>query len=205
MNYTHTLAALKTRSEVTTGAGKDLAKCLNPLNGQYGFSESVYQFGLNNGFDWSTLFALPQKQVMRAIQFACAIVAGNRLYFDYTHARVLCAARLAGNYDLNTDAIIGLAAGIKSPTANYRGITSSAVNQLFAQSHKLTTVQTKVSNMTGRNGWAQVSGVTFAAPTVNHSIALNLEHQMVVKFFDLIDASTQNQIDAMIAKGNGEK
>lgn len=195
--FSSLVTTLKARAAMSAGAAKDLEKCFNPKS-QYCFSETTLIMGEKSGVDFELLFTLPQKQIFRAIGFINALVSGIPGDFDYTHARILCAMRLAGAHDLNTDALTALAAGVISPTANTRGISSGAVNRMFSRSHKLTTVNTKVSNMTGKNGFSQVLGMTFAAPgETNHTIALNDTHPMIKRFFTVIDGATLGQIDAM--------
>lgn len=203
--YKHLIDVLTARAAVTPGAAKDLARVLNPENALYGFTEACMLKGQELGFDWEVIFSLPQKQIFRATQFINALLSGIPANFDYTHARILCAMRLAGSYDLNTDAIIHLTAGSRvTGDANLRGVTSSAVNRMFALSHKLGTVQTKISNMTGKNGFSQITGMTFGEPSKqNHALSLNLEHPAVVAFFAVIDNATAGQIDAM-SEGKGE-
>lgn len=200
--FSSLVAALTARASITEGAAKDLARVLDVTNLQYGFTESTMVEGEKCGIDWEVVWSLPQKQIFRTTQFINALVSGNRLHLDYTHARILCAMRLAGSYDLTTDAVQHLAAGTHSAAVNTRGVTSGAVSRMFTQSHKMNTVKTKVSNMTGVNGWSQVCGLTFADPRKqNHTISLNLDHEISKRFFALIDASTVGQIDAMNEKG----
>lgn len=200
-SYASLVSTLTTRASLTPGAFKDLSKCFNAKS-QYHFAESTMLQGEKYGVDFNELFTFPQKQIFRAIGFINALVSGTPSDFDYTHARIICAARLAQSYDLHTDAIAALAAGIINPVANTRGITSSAVNRLFSQSHKLSTVHTKISNMTGKNGFAQLFGITHAIPgEQNHAITLNHDSAMVKRFFSIIDNASMGQIDAMNEKG----
>lgn len=203
-SYATLVSTLSARASITPGAQKDLAKCFKATS-QYHFAESTMQAGEKFGVDFNLLFTFPQKQIFRAIGFINALVSGKPSDFDYTHARIICAARLAQSYDLHTDAIAALAAGIINPSANVRGITSSAVNRLFSQSHKISTVHTKISNMTGKNGFAQLFGITFAIPgEQNHAISLNHDSEMVKRFFAIIDNATIGQIDAMNEKAKSE-
>lgn len=180
-------------------AKTDLAKCLDVANIKYGFAQSTYDAGVNYGVDFDLIFSLPQKQIMRAVQFINALSAGTYKNFDYTHARILCAMKLAGSYDLNTDAIVALAGATRNPNANTRGISSSALNAMFSSAHGASTVQTKMSNSTGKNGIYQAMGLTFGAPGErNHLVSLNNEHPMTVRFFDLINRATTGQINELI-------
>lgn len=200
-SYASLVSTLAARAALTPGATKDLSKCFK-TGSQYFFAESTMIEGEKFEIDFNHLFNFPQKQIFRAIGFVNALVSGIPSDFDYTHARILCAARLAKSYDLHTDAIAALAAGIINPDANTRGITSSAVNRLFSQSHKISTVHTKISNMTGKNGFSQAFGMTFAIPgEQNHAIVLNHNSEIVKRFFSIIDNASRGQIDAMNEKG----
>jgi hypothetical protein len=162
------------------------------------FTEKTLAEGEKLGVDFEMVFDLPQKQVKRATQLVNALSSADYKSIDYTHARILCAMKLAGSYDLNTDAITALAAGVINPNANTRGIARGAVNALFAKSHGLSTVQTKVSNSTGKNGIYQALGVSFAAPGErNHTVTLNTDSPIVKRFFDLIDRATVGQLEEL--------
>jgi hypothetical protein len=203
-SYKSLLEALTVRAHLTEGSWDDLEKCVNlsPTAPQYIFNESCCALGETLGVNWVDSFNLPQKQVMRLIQMIGAISSKQLTHFDYTHARVLCAMRLAGVYDLNTDALASLASGTRDGRSNTRGITSSAVNQMFSLAHRRSTVDTKISNMTGKNGFSQVQGMTWANPGErNHAISMNHDHAVVKAFFKVIDGATLGQIDAMNAKG----
>lgn len=180
----------------------DIAKCLTS-SPRYGFSLSVHDAGAAYGVDWCAVFALPQKQVMRAIQFVSAVSRKSYVDFDYTHARILCAMKLAGSHDLNTDAICALAGATFNPDANTRGISRDNLNRMFASRHGASTIQTKMSNSTGKNGFYQSIGLTFAKPDErNHTVSLNDTHDLVIAFFDAINKATTGQIDDM--KGTEE-
>ena len=159
-------------------------------------------YGEKMGVNFKGIFELPQKQIFRTTGLLNALLVGMVGDFDYTHARILCAMRLAGVYDLNRDALKALAAGVRVTTANTRGITSSAVNAMFSRSHNKGTVDTKVSNMCGGNGFSQVIGMTFAEPgKKNSTVTLNVDHPLIVRFFEVIDSASLGQIAAMNEKG----
>lgn len=180
----------------------DIAKCLTDST-RYGFSQSVHDAGVGYGVDWCAVFTLPQKQVMRAIQFVSAVSRKSYADFDYTHARILCAMKLAGSHDLNTDAICALAGATFNPQANTRGISRDSLNRMFTAKHGASTIQTKMSNSTGKNGFYQSIGLTFGAPgETNHTVSLNDVHPLVIAFFDAINRATVGQIDEM--KGKAE-
>jgi len=204
-SYSTLVATLKKRAAQTPGATDDLARCFD-VKSQYHFSESCLALSNKLGIDLSVIFSdsipLPQKQIFRMTGFINALATGLLGDFDYTHARILCAMRLAGVYDLTTGALTALAANERKTDANLRGITSGAVNRMFSRSHKMGTVKTKVSNMTGKNGFSQVTGMTWANPTQqDHTIMLNHEHPAIKMFFQVIDNATIGQIDAMNDKG----
>jgi hypothetical protein len=140
---------------------------------------------------------------MRAVQFINALSSANYSNLDYTHARILCAMRLAGSHDLTTDAISALAGATRTDRVNTRGISYSALNSMFSKTHATGTIQTKVSNSTGKNGFYQFLGLTWGAPGErNHTVSLNDESPLVKRFFDLINAATTGQLEQM--KGTTE-
>jgi len=194
-SYSSLLASLVSHKAAAT----DLAKCIDQSNIKYGFSEKTFTAGNAYEIDWVLVFSLPQKQIMRAVQFVNALSTGAYKNFDYTHARILCAMKLAGSYDLNTDAIIALAGATRNPAANTRGISTSALNAMFSSAHGASTVQTKMSNSTGKNGIFQAIGLTFASPgEQNHTVSLNTESPIAVRFFELINRATTGQIEELV-------
>lgn len=183
-------------------AKTDLAKVIDSANLKYGFAESTLTAGESYGVDFDAVFSLPQKQIMRAVQMINALATASYKHLDYTHARILCAMKLAGSYDLNTDAIIALAGAIRTDSANTRGISYSALNKMFASVHAPGTVRTKVSNSTGKNGIYTVMGMTWGAPGErNHTVSLNSESALVKRFFDLINNATTGQLEELIEGG----
>jgi hypothetical protein len=195
-SYTSLVANLQAHKAAKT----DLAKCIDTGNLQYGFTQSTANYAEKMGIDLTPLFSSStgQKQIMRCIQFLNALESKVYKNLDFTHARVLCAMRLAGSYDLTYDAIIALCAGVRSGTANTRGISYSVLNKMSASKHGLNTVSTKVSNSVGANGFYQVLGLTFGAPgTVNRTVSLNDSHPLVTRFFEVINSATVGQLDEM--------
>lgn len=165
----------------------------------FAYTLKTHTEGVKLGVDFEMVFNLPQKQIKRTTQLINALTSGDYKNIDFTHARILCAMKIAGSYDLTTDAIIALAAGIIAPTVNTRGISRGAINALFAKSHGLTTVQTKMSNSTGKNGIFQALGVSWAPPGErNHAVTLNLDSPIVKRFFDLIDRATTGQLSEIV-------
>lgn len=198
LKMSNTYKTLVAQLSAHRAAKTDLAKCINAANPKFGFSESTLKAGTAYGVDFAGIFNLPQKQVMRALQFINALIAGDYTGFDYTHARILCAMKLAGSFDLTTDAITALASATRTDKVNTRGIGYSALNTMFAKHHNISTVKTKVSNSTGVNGFYQYIGVTFAAPRErNHTIALNDTSPLVIRFFELINRATVGQLESM--------
>ena len=174
-------------------------QCLFKANSCFAFTEQTHREGEKLGVDFAMVFDLPQKQIKRTTQLINALSAGDYKNIDYTHARILCAMRLAGSYDLTTDAVIALAAGVIGEGINTRGISRSAVNALFSSSHGLSTVQTKVSNSTGKNGIYQCLGVSWGAPGErNHTISLNTDSPIVKRFFSLLDNATVGQLGELV-------
>jgi len=205
VSYSTLVVTLKKRALQSPGATDDLARCFD-VRSQYHFSESCLALAEKLSIDLSVIFSdsipLPQKQIFRMTGFINALATGILGDFDYTHARILCAMRLAGAYDLTTGALTALAANERKTESNLRGISSSAVNRMFSQSHRMSTVKTKVSNMTGKNGFSQVTGMTWATPGEHdHTIMLNHDHAAIKMFFKVIDGASIGQIDAMNEKG----
>jgi hypothetical protein len=194
-SYTARIAQLRALKCATTPDILPLFK----ENSVFAFTQKTFEEGVKLGVDFEMVFNLPQKQIKRTTQLVNALSSGDYKNIDYTHARILCAMKIAGSYDLTTDAIIALAAGVMSPDVNTRGITRGAVNALFERSHGLSTVQTKMSNSTGKNGIFQAMGVTWGAPGErNHSVTLNLDSPIVKRFFDLIDRATTGQLSEIV-------
>lgn len=156
---------------------------------------------VSKGVDPAVALRLPQKQVKRFCQFAGALVHRSIKDFDYTHARVLLAMREAGDKNLARDAVVALAASIISPMANTRGITRAQINALFSCRHGVSTVETKVSNSTGKNGFYQALGMTYGKPgQQNREFTLNRSHPLVGLFFQVMDAATEGQLREMVGE-----
>lgn len=194
-SYTQLVAILKAHKGATSD---DIA----PMFGDrscFAFTQTTCDYGHALGVDWAMVFALPQKQIKRTAQLINALQIADYKNIDYTHARILIAMRLAGEFELTTDALTALAANKRSESVNTRGVNFSAVNALFARSHGVSTVRAKVSNSTGKNGIYQVLGVTWAIPGErNHSIALNPDSLVVKRFFALLDSATTSQLASMV-------
>lgn len=195
--------ALATLEAHPARAKSDIAVCFKPSSKHY-FDRKTYDAGIALGVDWSVALKLPQKQVKRLTQLVNAVSSGVVGMLDATHARALIAMRLAGSFNLTTDAVTALAAGVYRDGINTRGVGVSQVRAMFARSHGLSTVQTKISNSLGANGLYQVTGMTYGQPgKQNREFALNEEHPMVVAFFDLINRATVGQIEALAGEGEG--
>lgn len=197
--YATARAMLETNAARTEGAMKDLSACLSD-KGKYAFTEHTFSQGQALGVDWAKILALPrQKQVKRAIQFVNALSTGLLGDFDYTHARVLIALDQAGEYKLCTDALIALTSNTRSATANTRGVTGGAINRVFTYAHARSTVETKISNSTGVNGWADMLGLTFSEgkPRAhNHAVGVNRTSPLFARFAEVMRSQTAGQVDA---------
>jgi hypothetical protein len=167
----------------------------------YTYTALVHAKALECGVDLETVLRLPQKQVKRFSQFLGALVHNNVERFDYTHARILIAMREAGSNNLTRDAVVALASGTISPSANTRGITRAQINALFSKRHNPSTVEAKVSNSTGANGFYQSIGLTYGKPgAVNREFSLNMTHKMTQYFFSVIDSKSEAQLSGMVPK-----
>lgn len=200
MTNSNTFVSLVSLLNAHKAASTPDIKCVvDTANLKYGFSEQTLVAGENYGADFPAIFSLPQKQVKRAVQLINALATATYENLDYTHARILCAMKLAGSYDLNADAIIQLAAAKREGDANTRGISFTAISKMFSRVHSLDTVKSKVSNSIGKNGIYQSMGLTWGAPGErNHTVSLNNDHPMVARFFDLINKATTGQIEQLV-------
>lgn len=195
LSYSQALDILRAHAAV---ASPDIQVCFKPSS-QHFYSETMHAWAVAKGIDVGAMFKLPQKQVKRFTQFLGVMVSGVLGDLDYTHARILVAMKLAGSYALTTDAITTIAANARSGDVNTRGVSLGAVNRIFKQSHGISTVQTKISNSTGKNGFYQVVGITSAeAGKRNHAVTLNESHPLTARFFELINGASAGQIDAMM-------
>lgn len=196
-DYKSLVSSLVARSLESPGAGKDLARCINAANPIYGFAESTVNNKYVADVDFENLFRLPQKQVFRAIQFINTLVSGSIEKFDRTYFRTLIALHAAGKYNLTTDAVHALASNTRNAACNTRGISLGTINAAGVRAHGLSTVTTKVSGSTGKNGVYQVLGVTFADSSTNHEIVLNSDSIMVHRFFEIVSKATTKQLETM--------
>lgn len=180
----------------------DIQYCINPDNKTHGWDKGTHDYALTLGADIEAQFKLPQKAVKRFTQFVRALQAGIPERFDYTHARVLLAMRAAGTYKLTRDAVVTLAANKIAPGVETRGVTRGQINTLFKYAHGLKTVESKVSNSTGANGFYQTLGITHGVPkTKNREFTLSASHPMLTRFYEIFDGATEGQLQALADKG----
>lgn len=195
LSYSQALDILRAHPAVQT---PDIQACFKPSS-QHFYSETMHAWAIEKGLDIAHMFKLPQKQVKRFTQFLGVMVTGEVTKIDSSHARIVCAMHLAGSYKLTTDAIITLAAGKRSGDVNTRGVSVSAINRIFAKSQSIETVKAKVSNSTGKNGFFQMLGMTYAEPSKrNHEVTLIDSHPFTLRFLELINTASAAQIDAMM-------
>lgn len=168
--------------------------------GKFEYTERVHEYFVENEIDLKKFLALPQKQVKRGVQFLGAILHDGIQNFDATHARVLIAMRAAGVYKLQRDAIIVLAAGKRVHNANTRGITKAQIDALFARTHGISTVKSKVSNSIGKNGFYSLFGIT-SKENSETVFALNAESPLLKAFYSKIDNASESTLREM----SGEK
>lgn len=200
ISYSDAIAIIKAHK---AAASSDIVAVLKST-GRHAYTAEVHEFCNESNMDLETILRLPQKQVKRFTQFAGALIHRNIKDFDYTHARILLAMREAGSHNLARDAVVSLAAGVILPSANTRGITRAQINSLFSSRHGLSTVETKVSNSTGRNGFYQATGMTYGKPgQVNREFSLNRSHPLVGLFFDVMDRATESQLREMAGTEDG--
>lgn len=176
----------------------DIAACFNPRSNHF-FSEKTHNAGVALGFEWATIFKLPQKQIKRATQFINAINEGISTGFDKTHARLLIAMREAGQYKLTTDALHALAANARKGDVNTRGVGLGRINAKFKEHHSVSTVPTKTSNSIGKNGFMTVCGMVTSDHKQNNEVLLNADSAAVKRFFAVIDGMTENQLSDLLS------
>ena len=201
-SYKSLVSQLTARAAMSVGAGNDLAKCFKPTIPVYYFAESTCTGVYGSLVDWAQVFAgsNPQKQVFRTVQFINALNTGNISDFDKTYYRALVSLDAAGKFDLNRDAVFALASNTRNVNANTRGIALSVINASGIKAHGTNTVGTKLSGSLGaKNGVYQQLGLTYTPPERNAVTALNTDHLMVKRFFEIVRNATQGQRDAMTA------
>lgn len=182
----------------------DVNQLINKPNSIYGFTQKTldacYQFNI----DVEYALTFNQKALKRWVNMVNAIDAKSFAKFDKTHARLLIALRADKlTKGLNTDALTLLTANKRSTekSVNLYGVSVDDINRVFKLgSHGITTVSTKISNMTGKNGWAQLMGVTWANPGEQlHGVFLNADHALTKAFFNVIDNATIDQLKSMVS------
>ena len=198
-SFADAIATLSAHYNVTSD---DMQAILNPLNVNYGYTEHVHAKALELvGEALPGMLKLPQKQIKRFVQMVNALTVGIPSQCDFTHARLLLSLRAAGEFALNRDAVHALTSNTISPDANTRGITRGAINQLFDLHHGASTVETKISNSAGKNGYMTVLGMVQSKGARNAELTLNHEHPVTRAFFAMIDGATLGQLQALADKG----
>jgi hypothetical protein len=194
-SYGSLVAVLKSHRAV---ASDDISgMVLKPTCTRYYFSESTCNAANTYDIDMSLMFTLPQKQIKRVCEYLNACVSGLLSGYDRTHARILIATRLGGEYDLTTDAIHCLAAGMRSGLVNTRGITLGQINASKVSAQGMGTVTSKTSNSLGANGFMKHAGMVWSDGTRNNAVSVNTAHAALVRFYAIVDGSTDAQVAAL--------
>jgi hypothetical protein len=207
-NFESRRALLQSHRLAATSA--DFAKILG-----HGKKASVFEFTLAvsqacdaMGVNTDAIFATDRnpKVVKRFVQFMHGINAKDYKAIDKTTAKILYAMRLAGEHALTTDALAYIVSGRVRPTSEApetRGVSTRVVSRLFGHVGA-TTAPTQISRSVGENGFLTLAGaVTSDAGKVNRPYTLNAAHEMVARFFAVIEGATDGQLDAVTGQGEG--
>lgn len=198
--FAHGIAAL--RAHYNAGS-KDIQAVLSG-RGKFGYTEQIHAAMVAHSVDPLELFALPQKQVKRAVQMVHAIVTKTYKDIDATTACGLYALNLSPDDSLTFDTLHFLIAGMvrtDGATGDVKGVQRSRLGKMFAKVG-INTVSTQKSRSWGDNGFCQALGVTFApVRTQDRVVTLNREHPLTVAFLKMVDGAT----DAQIAQIGGDK
>lgn len=177
-------------------------------------TSSTYQFTVatateaNKLFDESDILSvfanLPQKQVMRLTQGLNGLNQGLLSQFDKTHARILLALYVSSTLSdkgVRSSQIARIAGNVRLGGSDNDQTLRERVNALFKGNHGLNTVLSKVSNMTGKTGWAEVINVTGSEGYGHNRIVhLNLDHAFTRAFLALVNKSTDAQLANLFAE-----
>ena len=181
---------------------EDLGAILNREKSAFYFDASVNALIDELGIDTTQIFANDRnpKVIKRFIQFIHAMNAKDYKNVDVTSATIIYALHLSGENPLTTDALHYIGAGLKSGRVSpeTRGVSRMTVNKLFGRVG-LATVPTQASRTVGKNGYLQLCGATVGEPgKKNQTVRLNPAHPLIVKFFKVMNAATQGQVEDMI-------
>ena len=144
------------------------------------------------------LQGLGQKQVIRLIQCVNALNQGLVTKLDKTHARIFLALYAAGK-GVRTSQLHRVAANTRIGSDNDQTLRER-VNALFKGNHSIETVLSKQSNLTGKNGYAQILGLTcsegFGHDRVVH---LNESAPMIAKLLQQIARASDGQLRELMS------
>jgi predicted ThiF/HesA family dinucleotide-utilizing enzyme len=201
--FAQSLAALRAHPAVSS---RDIQACLKST-GAFAFTEQVHNTMVQYSIDPLEVFALPQKAVKRAIQFAHAVRIGDYKNVDATTACGLYALKLAPEQSFDYDTLHFLIAGVArvdGAGGDTKGVQRSKLARLFSRVG-VNTVSTQKSRSFGDNGFCQALGITFAPTrTQNRTVTLNENHPLVIEFCAMIDRATTAQLDTIAGKGGDE-
>ena len=170
------------------------------------FTQAVSTACDNFAIDTTQIFARDRnpKVIKRFIQFVHGINAKDFKAIDRTTAKILYSMKLSAPFALTTDALAYLVSGAlkggkTSPES--RGVSTRVVGKLFG-AVGVTTAPTQISRSVGENGFLQIMGATSApAGKQNREYVLNESHPLVVKFFQVVEGATDEQIDTIAGEG----
>jgi hypothetical protein len=181
---------------------KDIEAVLKD-KGKFAFVESTFEAMKGYGLDFKVLFALPQKQIKRAVQMVNAITEKNYKHVDATTACGLYALHLAPEGALSYDSLHYLIAGMvrtDGATGDVKGVSRARLGKMFAKVGA-NTVSTQKSRTWGDNGFCDALGATTAKhKTHDRMVSLNREHPLVTAFVTLVETAT----DAQLSEIGGE-
>lgn len=197
-SYAARRALLRSHRLAKTSA--DLSSILGD-RGHFAFTERVNDAICAMGIQTDAIFAPDRnpKVIKRFIQFVHGVNAKDFTAIDFTSAKILYALKLAGQYQLTTDALQYIVSGAMKPGANpeTRGVSARVIGRLFG-AVGATTAPTQISRSVGDNGFMQLAGMTSAPThTQNRAYSLNPNHALVKKFFECVESATSGQLDEL--------
>ena len=196
--------ALKSHEAYTYSPTDDVRKLVDGKSTTYQFTISTAGEILDNGLDadltLQVLQHLPQKQVMRFTQCINATNQGLITKWDKTHARIILAL-YANSKGTRTTQIARISANLRKGTDDTDQALRERVNALFKGNHDITTVLSKLSNFAGKNGYAQILGLTCSEGFGhNRVVHLNEGAPLIQKFLKQIKGASDGQLRELMGE-----
>ena len=196
------ISALKAHEAYTNSPTDDVRKLVDGNSTTYKFTLStageILSLQLDENLTIDILGSLPQKQVMRFTQCINALNQGLITKWDKTHARIILAL-YANSKGTRTTQIARVSANLRKGTDDTDQALRERVNALFSGNHDITTVLSKLSNFAGKNGYAQILGLTCSEGFGhNRVVHLNEGAPLVQKFLKQIKSATDGQLKELM-------